>query len=143
LSSNPKEVTNSEIVQVVDFFETTIAYYQQLPTFYWLQKEGVTPSNSTNYSLSTLQGALTKGFGALPYIGCSGPKFNETAAGNGTTDIGRTVVSEVWYYYHTFGRVQSAKGVPVDASSNGGSVSNCAKAEGALKYAQRSGGSEV
>jgi ribonuclease T2 len=52
------------------------------------------------------------------------------------------VVDEVWYYYHVNGRVQRNQGLPVNASFNGASVSNCAKAKGALKYS-RTQGSEV
>jgi ribonuclease T2 len=129
--------------EVIEYFETTIAFYRQLPTYSWLHSSGIVPSNTTTYTLSSLQSALTKGFGALPYIGCSGPRFNETTAGNGTTDNGRTVVGEVWYYYHTLGRVQNTKGVPVNADVNGGSVSSCAKAKGALRYAERSVESEA
>ncbi|RDL36469.1 uncharacterized protein BP5553_05821 [Venustampulla echinocandica] len=129
--------------EVVDFFSTAVSYYQNLPTWGWLSAADIRPSNTTSYSLSDLQAALTKGFGATPYISCSGPKYNATEAGKGTSDNGATVVSEVWYYYHVYGRVQRNQGIPVDASSNGGSVSNCAKVKGALKYPLRSVGSEV
>jgi ribonuclease T2 len=53
------------------------------------------------------------------------------------------VVSEVWYYYHVYGRAQARQGLPVNASIEGGSVSSCAKAKGALKYPVRTSGSEV
>ena len=94
-------------------------------------------------SLADLQTALTKGFGALPYVGCSGPRYNATAQGKGSLDNGYTVVSEVWYYYHVYGRVQRAQGVPVNASINGGSVSSCATTKGALVYPERTVGSEA
>ncbi|CZS99491.1 related to ribonucleases [Rhynchosporium graminicola] len=129
--------------EVVDYFETAVSYYQNLPTYGWLSAASIRPSNSTKYTLGDMQGALTKGFGALPYIGCSGKRFNETAAGNGTLDNGRTVLSEVWYYYHVYGKVQRNQALPVNASINGGSVSSCAKAKGAVSYPQRTKGSEV
>ncbi|TVY35747.1 Ribonuclease T2-like 1-A [Lachnellula subtilissima] len=129
--------------EVIDFFETAISYYETLPTWTWLGAQGIYPSNSTTYSLTDFQSALVKGFGALPYIACSGPKYNATAAGNGTLDNGGTVLSEVWYYHHVLGRVQARQGVPVNASINGGSLGNCAKAKGALKYPLRAVGSEV
>jgi len=129
--------------EVIDFFETAVYYYETLPTYGWLAAANIFPSNSSTTSLGDLQGALSKGFGAVPYIGCSGPKYNATSAGNGTSDNGATVVSEVWYYYHVFGRVQSRQALPVNASINGGSVSNCAKAKGALRYPLRSKGSEA
>lgn len=136
----PMHQNNSE---VVDFFETAVQYYQNLPTYGWLSAGGMRPSNSSRISLSEMQAALLKGFGALPYIGCSGPRYNATEAGKGSLDNGYTVVSEVWYYYHVYGRVQRAQGLPVNASINGGSVSSCAKAKGALLYPERTKGSEV
>ncbi len=129
--------------EVIDFFETAVQYYENLPTYGWLSAASIRPSNSTTYSLSDLQSALSSGFGALPYIGCSGPRYNATSQGQGSMDNGRTVVSEVWYYYHVYGRVQRGQGLPVNASINGGSVSNCAKAKGALIYPLRSIGSEA
>jgi ribonuclease T2 len=93
----PEYVQHEEVVQ---FFETAILYYRRLPTFGWLNAAGITPSNTTTYSIGQFQNALTKGYGALPYIGCSGPRYNETAAGKGSTDNGRTQISETWYYFH-------------------------------------------
>jgi ribonuclease T2 len=86
--------------EVVDFFETAILYYRRLPTWGWLAQAGITPSNTTTYSISQFQNTLTSSYGALPYIGCSGPRFNQTAAGANSTDNGRTQISEVWYYFH-------------------------------------------
>jgi ribonuclease T2 len=136
----PMYQNNSE---VVDFFETTVSYHSNLPTYGWFSAKDIRPSNTSAYSLSDFQAALTDGFGALPYIGCSGPRYNTTAAGNGTLDNGFTVLSEAWYYYHVYGKVQRGQGLPVNASINGGSVSNCAKAEGALHYYERTEGSDV
>jgi ribonuclease T2 len=93
----PEYVEHEEVVQ---FFETAILYYRRLPTFGWLNAADITPSNTTTYSLGQFQNALTKGYGALPYIGCSGPRYNETAAGKGSLDNGRTQISETWYYFH-------------------------------------------
>ena len=85
---------------VIDFFEATIMYDLRLPTYEWLEAAGITPSNSTKTSLKDIQDALTKGYGFLPYVGCSGPRYNETEAGKGSTDSGRTQLSETWYYFH-------------------------------------------
>ena len=93
----PQYVEHQEIVQ---FFETAILYYRRLPTWGWLDQAGIKPSNTTTYSIGQFQNALTEGYGALPYIGCSGPRYNETAAGAGSTDNGRTQISEAWYYFH-------------------------------------------
>jgi hypothetical protein len=86
--------------EVVEFFETAIQYYRRLPTWGWLSQAGIKPSNTTTYSIGQFQTALASSYGALPYIGCSGPRFNETAAGANSTDNGRTQISEVWYYFH-------------------------------------------
>jgi ribonuclease T2 len=123
--------------EVSDFFSTVIAYYRQVPTWKWLAAASIVPSNTTAYSLSDIQGAIHDGFGKLPYVGCSGPRYNETAKGKGSKDNGFTVVSEMWYYYHVRGRVQRVDGVPVDANSTGGSLSSCAKTPGALWYYER------
>lgn len=99
------------------------------------------PSNTTAYSLSDVQDALAAGFGGpVPYIGCSGPRYNATGGGD---DAGYTVISEVWYYYHVYGRVQEGRALPVPADVAGGRLSNCAKAPGALRYPERTVGSEV
>jgi ribonuclease T2 len=128
---------------VIDFFETAVQYYKNLPTYGWLSAGGIRPSNTTTYTLSDMQAALTKGFGALPYIGCTGPKYNTTTAGKGSSDNGYTIVDEVWYYHHVYGRVQRAQALPVNASINGASVSTCAQAKGALSYPLRTTGSEA
>lgn len=86
--------------EIVDFFETAILYYKRVPTFDWLSAAKVVPSNKTTYSLSDFQNPLAKAYGAVPYIGCSGPAYNTTDAGKGTSDKGGTVISEVWYYMH-------------------------------------------
>ncbi|KAH7059050.1 ribonuclease T2-like protein [Macrophomina phaseolina] len=124
---------------VIDYFETAILFDRRLPTYTWLADAGITPSNTTSYTLSDIQGALTEAYGAVPYVGCSGPRFNETAAGNGTSDNGRTRLSETWYYSHVLGRPQEGVAVVVNAT---GSTSNCAKAAGAVWYYERTPSSE-
>lgn len=86
--------------EVMEFFETAIMYYLRVPTYKWLEEAGIVPSNVTGVSLGDVQGALAKAYGATPYIGCSGPRYNTTEAGQGSNDGGRTVISEVWYYSH-------------------------------------------
>ena len=46
------------------------------------------------------------------------------------------------YDHHVFGRVQRNQALPVNASINGASVTNCAKASGALHYYERTVGNE-
>lgn len=104
---------------VVDYFETSIAFFQKLPTWQWLADKSIRPCNTTTYTLSDLEAALTERYGARPYIGCSGDD--------------KTVVSEVWYFSNVLGRSQRIESVPVDAKTE----SNCAKAPGALQYPER------
>ncbi|EMC93952.1 hypothetical protein BAUCODRAFT_215932 [Baudoinia panamericana UAMH 10762] len=119
--------------EVVDFFETAILYYRRLPTYGWLSAAGIRPSNTTTYSLSAIESALRTGYGATPYVGCSGPRYNTTAAGRNSTDNGYTQISEVWYYFHAFNRPQSGQWLPVNQTGS----SSCARTPGALQYLQR------
>ena len=90
----PKYVEHEEII---DYFDTVVSYFQREPTYDWLEKADIVPSNSTGYSLSQFQSVLAAEYGAVPYVGCSGPKYNETEKGKGSMDNGRTSLSEVWY----------------------------------------------
>jgi ribonuclease T2 len=85
---------------VIEYFETAVLYELRLPTYKWLTDAGITPSNTTRVALKDVQNALVAGYGKLPFVGCSGPRYNETAAGARTTDNGRTQISETWYYFH-------------------------------------------
>lgn len=90
---------------VVDFFETAIAFYRTVPTYTWLADAGIVPSNTTTYTLGDLQTALTGAFGAVPYLACSGTRYNQTAAGAGSSDNGYTSLSEVWYCKCSLGKI--------------------------------------
>jgi ribonuclease T2 len=124
------------------YFSISAEYFNRLPTYDWLAASAITPSNSTGYALSDIQSALAARHGATPYIGCSGPRYNETEAGKGSLDNGRTVFTEVWYYYYIYGQVQAGKGKPVEADIAGGSTSSCTKADKAVWYYERAPGSE-
>ncbi|ESZ98599.1 ribonuclease T2 [Sclerotinia borealis F-4128] len=133
--------TGTPSSDLISFYTTALSYFSTLPTYDYLSKHKIIPSNTTTYTLSKLQSALKKEVGAVPYIGCSGLRFNTTAAGRNSTDSGYTVVSEVWYYFHVLGRVQEGRKTPVGADINGGSVSSCATSKGALRYLERAPGS--
>lgn len=124
---------------LIDFFETTVMYFLRLPTCDWLAAKEIVPSNSTTYTLADVEGALSNGYGAVPYVGCAGTPYNETAAGAGSQDSGRTELSEVWYYFHSFGRPQNGHWSPLDQTT----TSSCAQAAGAVHYYERSPGSEA
>lgn len=123
---------------LIEFFETTAMYFLRLPTYAWLRDADIVPSNGTAYSLSDLEDALSGAYGVEPYVGCSGPAYNETDAGQGSDDDGATVLSEVWYYFHVFGRPQDGRWAPVAQTGS----SSCAKGEGAVWYYERSQRSE-
>jgi ribonuclease T2 len=58
---------------VIDFFQTAIMYYMRLPTYVWLAKKGITPSNSTTYTLSNMQAALTDAYGKVQMFRATPP----------------------------------------------------------------------
>lgn len=117
---------------VINYFDTVVLFYERYPTWQWLAKASIVPSNRTQVSLADIQGNLTRASGSIPYIGCSGPRYNTTTAGRGSNDTGRTVLSEVWYFSHVYGRPQDGYSVPVNAT--GSSTSSCARTSGALWY---------
>lgn len=77
---------------VIEYFEANVASQERLPTYDWLADAGIVPSNSTGYTYSDIEKALTDAYGAVPYLGCGGPAFNETEAGAGSDDDGSTLV---------------------------------------------------
>jgi ribonuclease T2 len=131
-----------------------------VPTFKWLKSADIKPSNQTTYSYEKIAKVLKKKHGGLPFIGCSGPRYNATEAGKGSTDNGYINFSEgkfkstiamlkqtrlivyftVWYYDYVHGRPQELNTEPVDASAS--YFTNCAKTKGAIHYLERTKGSE-
>ena len=81
-----------------------------------------------------MQTALSSEWGALPYLGCYGPRYNETEAGQNSTDNGHTILDEVWYYQHVFGRPQNGISLPVEATSP---VTTCSTSKNAVWYYER------
>ncbi|KAG5927933.1 hypothetical protein E4U42_001525 [Claviceps africana] len=128
-----------------DFFETVLRWHKTLPTFAWLLGAGIRPSNTTSYTYADIQAALTEALGGRTsvFVGCGGPRFNETDRGVGSPDGGRTELNEIWYYYHAWGRPQAGSARRVDAGKAArGRLTTCAVAEGAVRYYERSRGSE-
>lgn len=116
--------------EVVDYFETTLAYYKMHSTYTILAQGGIVPSNSTNYTLAQLQSAVKNATGQNAYFGCSKASANATS---------RTVLSEVWYYGYTYGRVQDLRFIPTDALAFGNS--SCATT--GIRYPLRANDTEV
>jgi len=127
--------------EIIEFFDTVIKYFLREPTYEWLEKAGITPSNETAYSLADLQDALSQEYGAVPYLGCSGKRYNETEEGHGSNDTGRTSLSEVWYFSWANGRPQDQTGDTI-VKVNSTTKSSCATTEGAVWYYERAEGSE-
>ncbi|KAF9018158.1 ribonuclease T2 [Hymenopellis radicata] len=50
--------------EAVAYFETAVKLFKTLPTYEWLANQGITPSSSVTYSLSTLTSALSRHLGA-------------------------------------------------------------------------------
>ncbi|KAK3208418.1 hypothetical protein GRF29_77g663178 [Pseudopithomyces chartarum] len=111
----------------------------RFPTFEWLKEADITPSNCTTYSYTDIRDTLVEKHGGLPFIGCTGPRYNTTEAGKNSTDNGYTVLSEAWYYEYVYGRPQEMNTIPVNASAT--YYTNCAKAAGAIHYPERTNGS--
>lgn len=132
----------SQHEDLFDFFETVIGWQRRLPTFRWLADAGIRPSNNTAYTYADVQGALAGEFGLSVFVGCGGPRFNETEAGRGSPDNGRTELNEIWYYYHVRGTPRATDGNKLDARTAGGRLTTCAKAKEAVRYYERSEGSE-
>ena len=82
--------------EAVAFFKQVVALFQTLPTYSWLQSQGITPSDTDTYTLSELNSALTTASGGVryrpaslitdtilirylqftPVLGCSGRRIN-------------------------------------------------------------------
>jgi ribonuclease T2 len=112
-------------------------YYMRLPTWDWLAAHDIHPSNSTTYYLSDIESALTQEYCDTPYVGCAGPRYNETLTGANSTDGGYTQLSEVWYYFHVLGRPQSGAWLPTNQTGS----SSCARTKVAINYFERAAGS--
>jgi len=123
---------------IPDFFEAAVGANLKYPTWDYLAAAGITPSNTTKYTLGQIEAALYNATGAMPYLGCSGDRFNATAAGNGTSDGGRTILTEVWHYHHAWGPISRLNYTAVNSTSR----SSCATSENAISYFERTAGSE-
>ena len=51
--------------EAVAFFEQVVALFQTLPTYHWLESQGITPSTSETYTLSQFNDALSAGSGGV------------------------------------------------------------------------------
>ena len=96
--------------EVVDFFTRTVDLYKGLDTYTFLKNADIVPSDSKNYTLKSVQNALSNASGrngTLPIVDCD--------------DSG--AINQVYYYFNVRGSVQTGEFVATDA--DGGSESNC------------------
>jgi ribonuclease T2 len=63
--------------ELVDFLNTTITLFKDLPTYDWLASAGITPSSSKNYTNAQISTALQKQFGATPILSCTSGQLNQ------------------------------------------------------------------
>ncbi|KAI4722679.1 ribonuclease T2 [Aureobasidium sp. EXF-10727] len=63
--------------ELVDFLNTTITLFKDLPTYEWLADAGITPSSSKTYTNAQITNALQSQFGATPILSCTSGKLNQ------------------------------------------------------------------
>jgi len=78
--------------EVVDYFRSAVAVYQQLPTYDWLKEAGIVPSLTQTYSRDQIMTVLRQKHGADVSLGCKGNKFDE-----------------VWYHFDVRGSIQTGE----------------------------------
>ncbi|BFZ54216.1 hypothetical protein PYCC9005_001249 [Savitreella phatthalungensis] len=114
---------------VVDYFETVLLYFTRFPTFQILERAGITPSNTTTYTLAQLQDAARNYTGADIYWGCN--------YAPGTRN--RTILSEAWYYFNVYGQAQSGH----IRMLNGSSIYNSSCQATNITFPLRANGTEI
>ncbi|KAI0275119.1 ribonuclease T2-like protein [Gloeopeniophorella convolvens] len=102
--------------EAVAFFQRVVALFKTLPTYDWLESQGITPSSSKTYTLSQLTSALKKASGFTPQLSCSGSSINEIS-----------------WYFNLKGSVIDGEFVPIDSPES----SSCSSS--GLKYPPKTG----
>jgi len=62
--------------EAVAFFQQAVGLFQALPTYSWLESQGIIPSTTDTYTLSQFNNALSAASGYTPVLGCSGSTIN-------------------------------------------------------------------
>ncbi|GAA97390.1 uncharacterized protein L969DRAFT_87334 [Mixia osmundae IAM 14324] len=93
---------NRTETSIVDFFNTAVGYYQRFPTYHFLTSRGISPSTTENYTLGQVQSVLRS------YTG-----------GNATLNCVNGALSEIWYSFYFYGRIQDYAYRGVDATYAG------------------------
>ncbi|UPX15714.1 Ribonuclease T(2) [Ascochyta rabiei] len=98
--------------ELVDFLNTTITLFKDLPTYQWLSNAGIAPSSSKTYTNAAITSALKAKFGATPILTCTSGELNQ-----------------IQYAFNTYGSVAHGNFVPVNPTGTSG---NCPKT--GIKY---------
>jgi len=102
--------------EAVEFFRQVVALFKTLPTYSWLESQGITPSDTRTYTLSELTSAVKAASGYTPVLGCSGSR-----------------ISSISWYFYLQGSLLDGQFVPIDAPF----PSKCRRSRG-LKYPPKS-----
>ncbi|KAF4611724.1 hypothetical protein D9613_004228 [Agrocybe pediades] len=107
--------------EAVAFFQTVVKLFQTLPTFTWLENEGITPSTSKTFTLSQLTTALAAQSGGFtPALDCESGALNQIS-----------------WYFNLKGSIIDGTFVPINAPKAGSCPSS------GIKYPPKSGGTSV
>ncbi|KAH6611815.1 ribonuclease Trv [Boeremia exigua] len=91
--------------ELVDFLNTTITLFKDLPTYTWLLNAGITPSSTKTYTNAAITAALKAKFGATPILTCTSGALNQ-----------------IQYAFNVRGSVANGNFVPVNPTGTSG---NC------------------
>ncbi|KAF8910107.1 ribonuclease [Gymnopilus junonius] len=107
-------------LEAVIFFENVVKLFQTLPTFTWLENEGITPTTSKTFTLSQLTSALKSQSGFTPMLTCDS-----------------STLSQIAWYFNLKGSLIDGIFVPIDSPES----SDCPSS--GIMYPPKSGGSTV
>jgi len=102
--------------EAVDFFNTVVKLFQTLPTFTWLENQGITPTTSKTFTYNQLTDALQAESGVIPSLDCDG-----------------STVDQISWYFNLKGSVIDGVFEMIDAPSKGSCSSS------GIKYPPKSG----
>ncbi|KAJ6166630.1 hypothetical protein N7470_002077 [Penicillium chermesinum] len=78
--------------EVVDYFDKTVEVFKEVPSYEFLAKAGILPSNHDTYDLADIEAALSDGHGAPVVVHCR-----------------RGALNEIWYHYNIAGSLQNGE----------------------------------
>jgi len=102
--------------EAVAFFETVVKLFQTLPTYTWLENQGITPSKSATHTLASLTNAIRAESGFTPTFDCDG-----------------STLDGISYYFNLQGSVIDGTFIQTDAAEEGTCPSS------GIKYPPKSG----